>query len=877
MIRGLAAAILATCAWGQPTFTPPTGRGCPADVTGGPCGKRLMLARSSDGLNFTHTGRIVADQGDVPDLAIDDAGVLYLYYMSATIGSEYNKMAVAVSRDGGGSWIFYRVLLEGFEDMTEPVDPDVQILPGGAFRLYVTCSRRGERLRTWYAEGTDGIRFARRGVAFEPPGEPLDPNAFFAGGVWHIFAGGMTSQPGANWHGTSSDGVSFTFDGEYTLSKDGQPHAVSNTIAVDGGYRSFAFPHNVPPVINSFFSRDGVEWTAEAGTRLALDVSSGLESDGVKDAAVVRLPGGGFLMVYVTVIAEPAAPAASDLDFRPDPGVRVDRASLPKPGVDDAGAVYLYYEDQSGERSRELRSVSPDGLTVSEGVPPPDRALDPRRLRLPGGKWRLYTYDPQAAELRSSTSSDGLRFTADLGARYAPQPTDRGTFGVYDHFADRDGGVVLLYVGDMAGQNTVRRAYSPPGDDGWTFRFERDNVLGPGGGAASYVDQKAIRLPDGRIRLFTMKQGTVYSFISEDDGRNFRLEPGARLAPDAFPELNLRSLHDPWVVRLADGRYRMYVAGAVQSQPGQPRFAIVSATTPPPQPAGAVKSAFVMAFHACDQAAASCTDPRNHRVYLAESDDGAKWRVVPGWKPYAGSVPDVIRRGNTLYIFSAGQNPLVRYRLDTGVAEPPVPVSLPNLEGGFVDPSLTLDEQGRLVLFFLQGKLGSDPAGCAPGQASCEQHFRSATELEGSDGARFDLDAGDRATVRLGGAGEPRSASDPDIFFDGFRWVLYISHGPSTSVWTATELRGTYRKEADLSEGTGGVASGYFDTASQRYWTYAHTVKNGVAVIRRAIHAGWSRMLGETDWQTVLTGPDFGLSATTNVESPGFAVMREGR
>ena len=102
--------------------------------------------------------------------------------------------------------------------------------------------------------------------------------------------------------------------------------------------------------------------------------------------------------------------------------------------------------------------------------------------------------------------------------------------------------------------------------------------------------------------------------------------------------------------------------------------------------------------------------------------------------------------------------------------------------------------------------------------------------------------------------------------------MLYVSHGPSTSVWTSAELRGAYRKMADLSASTGGVASGHFDSASQRYWTYAHVVKDGVAVIRRAVHSDFSRLLGETDWQTVITGASLGFSATTNVESPGFAV-----
>lgn len=80
--------------------------------------------------------------------------------------------------------------------------------------------------------------------------------------------------------------------------------------------------------------------------------------------------------------------------------------------------------------------------------------------------------------------------------------------------------------------------------------------------------------------------------------------------------------------------------------------------TPPagePSPTSAPVSApleitgkYLMAFHACDAAAAECRDPRNHQVYLAQSDDGAQWSLVPGWKPYPGSVPDVIRRGESL-------------------------------------------------------------------------------------------------------------------------------------------------------------------------------------------------------------------------------------
>lgn len=858
-------------------FTPPTGRGSGPEERG-PWSNRLMSATSADGLTFTRTNQVITDQGDVPDLLQDRRGWIYLYYIGWTVGSERNKIVAAISQDGGRTWIYKKTVLAGFEGMSDPVDPDVQILADGAFRLYVTAAPPGEPPRTYYAEGSDGIHFEKKGIAFDPPGTPLDPSTLVIGETWHIFAGGPTRQPGANWHGTSSDGRTFVFDEEKLLVKDGLPHALSNGTAADAGYRFYAFPHAEIPVINSFFTTDGVSWTAEPGMRLEMDPSTRLESLGVKDAAVVHLADGTYYMVYVTQIPEciPRA-AAPELNFLPDPGVRVDNASLPKPAVDESGRVYLFYEDHSASRARELLAVASDGLSFSPGQVPQDRANDPRRLRLPDGGWRLYLWDPRAGEMKSASSRDGFEFTPDPGVRYTPQPEDRGTIGVYDHFTDSAGGVALLYIGDMQGANNVRRAYSPPGDNGWTFRFEAGNLLGDaraGGGPNSYVDQKSIRLPDGRLRLFAMRQGVIYSFLSEDEGRHFRQEPGVRLAPGDFKEFRVISLHDPWVVRLADGRYRMYVAAALEGGLGEPKFAIVSATTPPPGPAPPMTGAYLMAFHACDTAVAQCGNPQNHMVYLAQSDDGVSWSLAPGWVPFRGSVPDVIRRGETLYIYSAGGT-LVRYRLDTNTLEAPTQVSVSGLEGGFVDPSLIVDERGRLALFFLYGRPGSDPAGCPPGQFSCVNRIGSATEVAESDGAEFALDAGDRITVALSAAGPLRSASDPDVFFDGNRYLLYLSHGPSISVWKSGDLRGAYQKIADLSEGIGGIPSGYFDPASKRYWTYAHVQRGGVAVIRRAVHAGFSRTLAEGDWEVVLTGPSVGLTPTTSVESPGFAVNAE--
>ena len=136
------------------------------------------------------------------------------------------------------------------------------------------------------------------------------------------------------------------------------------------------------------------------------------------------------------------------------------------------------------------------------------------------------------SQIGSLFSADGVTFTPETGVRYTLQPADKGTLGVYDAFSDRQGGVVLLYLGDLPGLNNVRRAYSR--DNGLTFTFDRGNILGDdnaGGGANSFVDEKSIRLPDGRIRLFTMRQHTIYSFVSVDDGYSFVRDPGTRLEP----------------------------------------------------------------------------------------------------------------------------------------------------------------------------------------------------------------------------------------------------------------------------------------------------------------------------------------------------------
>ena len=293
-----------------------------------------------------------------------------------------------------------------------------------------------------------------------------------------------------------------------------------------------------------------------------------------------------------------------------------------------------------------------------------------------------------------------------------------------------------------------------------------------------------------------------------------------------------------------------------------------------------------MAFHACNPAAANCNDPKNHMVYVAQSDDGARWSPVPDYQAYSGSVPDLVRRGNVLYVYSPGI--VRRYRIDTDKWEDPVPVRLMGSDGGpeeFVDPSAWVDEEGKIVLFYMVGMRGGDPAQCAQGQTTCTKIFRSATEVNGGDGADFVVDGGNRVEIQI--SAQPMgsenfwlsTASDPDIFKGPGGYVLYISRGNSVQVFSSDELRGSYVMASGLPNGllnsnSGGIASGHYDAGSGKYWTYVHSNEGGsTTVIKRAVHSSIAVPLAPSDFSTMISGSSFpGLGSAYRVESPGFAV-----
>lgn len=302
-------------------------------------------------------------------------------------------------------------------------------------------------------------------------------------------------------------------------------------------------------------------------------------------------------------VPKPSGPAASAVPtFAVDAGIRIPDASNPLVVRHDGEAVTLAYEYRSDElkdqpRERVRVASSEDGMTFEEGQPWPEGLpVGPAGIALPDGSVRRYSFDQSRGALTSETLGADGAYRRDEGTRYVPPAPDSSEpnavrFGVFTAFVDPDGGVVLLYNGsNAAGDVTVNRAYSEPGDNGMTFALTDEDILHGTLETEHYADPNAAVLPDGRAWLVVMNQadgprppmgrlGTLHGYLSEDGGRTFAYA-GELFGWDDYGDLDAYSLNDPKAVLLPDGRLRIYVAAMIPNAANENGFgwAIVSAT-----------------------------------------------------------------------------------------------------------------------------------------------------------------------------------------------------------------------------------------------------------------------------------------------------------
>lgn len=260
-----------------------------------PMQNRILIATSSNGMDWSKLNKIASDSGDVPDALVGPDNNTYLYYQGIRFPI-VDRIMVAISSNGIDGWVYYKVQIQGTDNWkARPCDPDV-IFKDNLFRLYFTGDPTDDKTpETYSAISTDGINFTlEKGVRFEVQGYAvLDPSLLRINDTLIYFAGG--SPTGQNWHGYSLDGLLFYHLSDFSINNI----MMANGIKTGNGYRFYGF-NNIPPTsIYSVFSVDGRNWILEQGYRLKYDPGNTLESQYVKDPAIIYKDG-QYIMYYVT-------------------------------------------------------------------------------------------------------------------------------------------------------------------------------------------------------------------------------------------------------------------------------------------------------------------------------------------------------------------------------------------------------------------------------------------------------------------------------------------------------------------------------------------------------------------------------------------------
>jgi len=251
---------------------------------------------------------------------------------------------------------------------------------------------------------------------------------------------------------------------------------------------------------------------------------------------------------------------------------------------------------------------------------------------------------------------------------------------------------------------------------------------------------------------------------------------------------------------------------------------------------------YLMAFQSCDPDL-DCNDPSNHMVYLAGSNDGASWSMIEEFEPIQGSVPALLFYNDFLYVFhTQGTAGWQKYNacfqeVESGVAV----IDGNDSANGWVDPSLIVSGD-ELILFYLPGNPGGDPAGCGESYP-CTKEIHSAVAKDETLTTFIQQD-GNRASLYIESAASPVTLfCDPDILeLDDGTYLLYVSIGGGTVIYEGTSLAQTFEipgGDADpVQIATAGGVPGAIQSNDGPVWLYVN--KSNPELLTHSIARGVS-------------------------------------
>lgn len=309
-----------------------------------------------------------------------------------------------------------------------------------------------------------------------------------------------------------------------------------------------------------------------------------------------------FVILVLIFISGQLFSQAIEFKFTSDQGIRVDCVAISHATIVN-DTVFLFYSQQLFNGTYASRvgisTQSSDWLVFDTTHNYSEYSKYFIRYRMPSNVYRRYRPDSAGRRVISETSTDGINYGTDAGFRYY-LPASDSVMGVGTYMTTQNNEVHLVY--NTTGQDNVacRHAYAASGDDGNNFTYLGGNVFGDSLRAhgSTFVDPNATTDYEGNPSVFLMNQhggpfppagrtGSIYSFTSTDNGATFTMDTDGsdsiRFRYDSFDGIAgfselVYSLNDPKVVKLPDGRYRVYITAMLQDANQNNRWSIVSAT-----------------------------------------------------------------------------------------------------------------------------------------------------------------------------------------------------------------------------------------------------------------------------------------------------------
>lgn len=267
-----------------------------------PGGVRLLIATSEDAFTWSKTNERFIDQASAPSAVLVDE-TIFLYHMTFAQGYE-NTIVAAVSQDQGKTWVHKFIHID-IPTGAHVADPTVVRTDDETLRMYLTTQFEGETNRVIRsALSEDGINFyLEEGIRVEEVfggSYPVASSVLHIGDVWHLYTLGQReySQSG-NSHLVSDDGITFTEKDPLDVQ-----FLFSNGLASSEGYFYYGMKMSgTAPGMFSIYVATTEDGYTYDNSEVVLSVEENdLETYMVKEAAVIQLLDGSYMMFYNTVI-----------------------------------------------------------------------------------------------------------------------------------------------------------------------------------------------------------------------------------------------------------------------------------------------------------------------------------------------------------------------------------------------------------------------------------------------------------------------------------------------------------------------------------------------------------------------------------------------